>query len=135
MLLNSFRQSFIKIILPRLTITSTSNWNFQQSRCYSEKRNQSKIRIGCASGFWGDTPTASRQLIEKVINRLIDKLIKQCSLFLSTGKRRLLDFWLLVWTYYVFINCRHAEKSWKGWICHRFSTAWNWRGIIKSNQR
>ncbi|XP_039996676.1 uncharacterized protein lratb.1 [Xiphias gladius] len=43
--------------------SSTRHQNKTSSRCYTSSARTEPVRIGCASGFWGDTATSVPQLI------------------------------------------------------------------------
>lgn len=52
--------------LPRANCFTPLNWSPGSHLSTSPSRDDKKsVRIGCASGFWGDTPTAPAQLIHK----------------------------------------------------------------------
>ncbi|XP_068163916.1 uncharacterized protein lratb.1 [Antennarius striatus] len=64
----TFEQSFNLTILQvssHAKCSSVLHGNNNSSRCYTSSARTKPVRIGCASGFWGDTTTSVPQLIHK----------------------------------------------------------------------
>ena len=63
-------------------------FNIKYRHLASNAKNNNTIRIGCASGFWGDTPTAVPQLLNNGrINYLMFDYLSEVTMSLMTAAK------------------------------------------------
>ena len=63
-------------MLPRTVASASTGRSDRSSNSSSSSSSSSQnVRLACASGFWGDTPTAPAQLIHGVSSPSLDFLV------------------------------------------------------------
>ena len=77
---NIFKMSLLKL--------NRHIFNIKYRHLASNAKNNNTIRIGCASGFWGDTPTAVPQLLNNGrINYLMFDYLSEVTMSLMTAAK------------------------------------------------
>lgn len=73
----------------RLRLASTVNRRLISLSHFASSNDKSSIRIGCASGFWGDSSVAATQLVDKGnIDFLVFDYLSEITMSLLTAAKR-----------------------------------------------
>ncbi|TRY77738.1 hypothetical protein TCAL_08521 [Tigriopus californicus] len=69
--------------------TTRLTWGYSSNILFKRGMAKQSVRIGCASGFWGDTPTATPQLLENGrVNYLVYDYLSELTMSLLTAAHK-----------------------------------------------